>query len=35
LADIPHVGMVVEFADSEGNIACAMEFVKGHALAAG
>jgi len=35
IADIPHVGKVVEFADPEGNIACVMEYVQGHALASG
>jgi uncharacterized protein len=34
MTDIPHVGKVIEFTDTEGNIACAMEFVTGHALAA-
>lgn len=34
IADIPHVGKVIEFTDTEGNIACAMEFVPGHAMAA-
>jgi uncharacterized protein len=33
--DIPHVGKVVEFADTEGNIVCAMQYVQGHALAVG
>lgn len=27
--DIPHVGKLVEFADTEGNIACAMQYVPG------
>ncbi|HEU4624480.1 MAG TPA: VOC family protein [Steroidobacteraceae bacterium] len=33
MVDIPHVGKVAEFADTEGNIACVMEYVPGHALA--
>jgi predicted enzyme related to lactoylglutathione lyase len=32
--DIPGVGKVAEFADTENNIACVMEYVKGHSLAA-
>jgi uncharacterized protein len=35
MADIPNVGKVVEFADTEGNIACAMQYVQSHSLAAG
>jgi predicted enzyme related to lactoylglutathione lyase len=35
MADIPHVGKVVEFADTEGNIACAMQYVQGHPMASG
>jgi uncharacterized protein len=31
--DIPGVGKVAEFADTDGNIACVMEYIKGHALA--
>jgi uncharacterized protein len=31
---IPGVGKVVEFADTEGNVACVMEYEQGHALAA-
>jgi hypothetical protein len=34
VADIPQVGKVAEFADTEGNVACVMEHVKGHAMAA-
>jgi predicted enzyme related to lactoylglutathione lyase len=34
MADIPHVGKVAEFTDTEGNIACVMEYVPGHVLAA-
>jgi predicted enzyme related to lactoylglutathione lyase len=34
VADIPGVGKVAEFADTEGNIACVMEYVKAHSLAA-
>jgi predicted enzyme related to lactoylglutathione lyase len=33
VASIPGVGKVAEFADPEGNVACAMEYEKGHALA--
>src|SRR5262245_12034647 len=33
MAEIPGVGKVVEFADTEGNVACVMEYVRGHALA--
>ncbi len=29
IIDIPHVGKVVEFADTEDNIACAMQYVPG------
>jgi len=35
VADIPQVGKVAEFADTEGNIGCVMEYVRGHSLAAG
>jgi predicted enzyme related to lactoylglutathione lyase len=35
MTDIPHVGKVAEFTDTEGNIACVMEFVPGHALSSG
>jgi predicted enzyme related to lactoylglutathione lyase len=35
IAEIPHVGKVIEFADTEDNIVCAMEHVQGHAMAAG
>lgn len=35
MADVPNVGKVVEFADTEGNIACAMQYVQGHLLAVG
>jgi hypothetical protein len=35
MADIPNVGKVVEFADTEGNIACALQFVQGHSMASG
>src|SRR5215471_9677122 len=31
---IPSVGKVAEFADTEGNVACVMEYEKGHELAA-
>src|SRR5688500_5495206 len=34
MAEIPGVGRVIEFADTEGNIACAMDYVPGHPLAA-
>jgi len=34
IADIPGVGKVAEFVDTEGNIACVMEFVPGHEMAA-
>jgi predicted enzyme related to lactoylglutathione lyase len=34
ITDIPEVGQVVEFADTEDNIACILEYVPGHALAA-
>lgn len=30
---IPRVGQVVEFADTEGNVACIFEYVSGHPLA--
>lgn len=32
VVDIPGVGKVVEFADTDGNIACAMEYIQGHEL---
>ena len=32
IADIPHVGKVAEFADTEGNIACVMEYDKATGL---
>jgi predicted enzyme related to lactoylglutathione lyase len=31
--DIPSVGKVAEFADTDGNVACVMEYIQGHALA--
>jgi predicted enzyme related to lactoylglutathione lyase len=34
LVDIPHVGQVAEFADTDGNIACILQYVIGHALEA-
>jgi hypothetical protein len=34
VAEIPGVGKVAEFADTDGNIACVMQFVQKHALAA-
>lgn len=34
MADIPGVGKVVEFTDTEGNIGCVMEFIQGHEMAA-
>jgi predicted enzyme related to lactoylglutathione lyase len=34
VAEIPDVGKVVEFADTEDNIVCIFEYVPGHALAA-
>ena len=34
IMDIPGVGRVAEFADTEGNIACAMQYEAGHVLAA-
>ena len=33
MADIPQVGKVAEFTDTEGNIACVMEHVPGHPMA--
>jgi predicted enzyme related to lactoylglutathione lyase len=33
MADVPHVGKVIEFADTEGNVGCVMQYVQGHALA--
>ena len=34
VVEIPQVGKVVEIADTEDNIACILEYVPGHALAA-
>jgi len=34
IAEIPTVGRVVEFIDTEGNLACVMQYVQGHPLAA-
>jgi uncharacterized protein len=34
VADIPQVGKVAEFADTEGNVACVMEYLPGHVMAA-
>jgi predicted enzyme related to lactoylglutathione lyase len=34
IVDIPHVGKVVEFADTEDNVACILQYVAGHELAA-
>lgn len=34
VAEIPQVGKVAEFADTEGNIACVMEHIAGHVMAA-
>jgi len=34
VVDIPDVGKVVEFADTEDNIACILQYIAGHALAA-
>jgi uncharacterized protein len=34
ITDIPHVGMVAEVADNDGNIFCLMQHVAGHAMAA-
>jgi len=34
IADIPEVGRVAEFADTEGNIVCVMQYRKNHSLAA-
>jgi len=33
IADIPGVGKVLEFADTEGNIACVMQYEQGHPCA--
>ena len=33
IADVPGVGKVAEFADTEGNIACVMQYEKDHSLA--
>jgi predicted enzyme related to lactoylglutathione lyase len=32
VVEIPGVGKVVEFADPDGNIVCAMEHIKGHEM---
>src|SRR5689334_22977882 len=34
IVDIPQVGKVVEFADTEDNVACVLQYVTGHELAA-
>lgn len=34
VVEIPEVGKVVEIADTDGNIACILQYVAGHALAA-
>jgi predicted enzyme related to lactoylglutathione lyase len=34
VVEIPDVGQVAEFADTDGNVACILEYVAGHALAA-
>ncbi len=34
IVEIPEVGKVVEFADTEDNIACILEYLPGHPLAA-
>jgi predicted enzyme related to lactoylglutathione lyase len=34
VVEIPEVGKVVEFADTEDNVACMLEYVAGHPLAA-
>jgi predicted enzyme related to lactoylglutathione lyase len=34
VVSIPRVGQVVEFADTEGNVACIFEYVSGHPLVA-
>ncbi len=33
MAEVPDVGRVVEFADTEGNVTCVMQHVPGHPLA--
>jgi len=33
IADVPNVGRVAEFADTEGNVACVMQYVQGFSLA--
>jgi predicted enzyme related to lactoylglutathione lyase len=33
IAEIPGVGKVIEFADTENNIACVMQYVQGHPCA--
>ena len=33
VVDIPEVGKVVEFADTEDNVACILQYIAGHALA--
>jgi predicted enzyme related to lactoylglutathione lyase len=35
MAEVPGVGKVAEFTDTEGNIACVMQYVQGHSLAVG
>lgn len=34
IVEIPEVGQIVEFADTEDNVACLAEYVPGHPLAA-
>ena len=34
MAEVPEVGRVVEFADTEGNVACVMQHVPGHPFGA-
>jgi uncharacterized protein len=34
IVDIPEVGKVVEFADTEDNVACIFQYIPGHPLAA-
>jgi uncharacterized protein len=34
IVEIPEVGKVVEFADTEDNVACILQYIPGHALAA-
>ncbi len=33
IVDIPHVGKVVEFADTEDNVSCIFEYAPGHPMA--